>query len=80
MAFQTRREAIAVREWLTLPIEWLQGAILRVFDRLNQERWTGLLTILGAASANFVVLTLLLQMKMYAPSLLEFLFFWDYLR
>ena len=61
MAFQTRREAIAVREWLTLPIEWLQGAILRVFDRLNQERWTGLLTILGAASANFVVLTLLLQ-------------------
>jgi hypothetical protein len=61
MAFQTRREAIAVREWLTLPIEWLQGAILRVFDRLNQERWTGLLTILGAASANFVVLTLLIQ-------------------
>lgn len=43
------------------PIEWGHGAVLRLLDWFNQERWTNLLTILAIVLANLVILQFLLQ-------------------
>jgi hypothetical protein len=61
MALQAERETRTLREWLVLPIEWAQSSALSVAGRLNQERWTNLVIILGVVSVNLIVLGFLLQ-------------------
>jgi hypothetical protein len=61
MALQAERETRTLREWLVLTIEWAQSSALSVAGRLNQERWTNLVIILGVVSANLIVLGSLLQ-------------------